>query len=331
MDALFKILQTPLGTILALAGIAIVFFAFFEAGKGIIRMRKSPKDGLVPAAIGAVFIIGGLILSRSQAAAPVEPTSVPVAFTEVSPVVPSVTVAPTDTVVPSETTSPAETQLIPTETASPVPVKTLADGCIAVQTWQADSTDAEALGAILDENNCWNMERLGFTAQSGTLHILPKPPNVQTASGIYTAINNQSIIEFKVFVRSIYLVYEGNPAYISFSIAPQDNPMARQDSGRFKLQIKDNGSSPLVYFMLADTIESNGTELGTQHYLYGRTYNIRLELKGLFMEISINGVKLRETASIPSGPKVFYIGYNLPLLAGADVELRDIIIDGVNQ
>ena len=107
--------------------------------------------------------------------------------------------------------------------------------------------------------------------------------------------------------------------------------MARQESGRFKLQVKDTGNSPLILYMLADPTESNGIELGTQHYLYGRTYNIRLELKGIFMKLYINDVDTKQTISIPSGPNVFYIGYSLPLLAGADVEISDLVIDGIKK
>ena len=331
MDTLLGILQTPLGTILVIAGIGIVFFAFFEYGKGTVKMRKTPKDGLVPAVIGAVFIIGGLLLSNSQSATPeptpVEPTSISVAFTEVAPILPTDTTIP-----PTGTTSPSETPEIPTETASSVPVKTLADGCIAAQTWQADSTDAEALDAIVDENNCWNLDSLGIAAQAGTLQIQPRIPKVPTAaSGIYTPVSNQSIIEFKVFVNSLYLVHPDNPAYISFSIAPQANPMSRQESGRFKLQVKDTGNSPIIFFMLADTNEANGNPLTTRHYEYRNTYDVRLELKGISMKVFINKTDTKETVSIPSGPKVFYVGYNLPLLAGLDVEVKDIVIDGVKK
>jgi hypothetical protein len=49
------------------------------------------------------------------------------------------------------------------------------------------------------------------------------------------------------------------------------------------------------------------------------------------MNISINGTELDETLSIPAGPKVFYIGYNLPLLAGVNVEVTDISIDGIRK
>jgi hypothetical protein len=331
MDTLLKVLQTPMGTILAFAGIIIVFFAFFEVAKGTVKMRKKPKEGTIPASIGAVLIIGGLILSNAQTATVGEPTpanSTPtmVVSTEVSPVLPTETA-----VAPTETSTPTSTPVTPTLTASSVPVHTIVDDCIDAQTWTADSSDAGALDAIVKENNCWNLENLGLTVQDGTLHILPRSSSVQTSSGIYTAVTNQSVIEFKVFVKSLYLVYKDNPAYISFSIAPQSEPMARRNSGRFKLQIKDTGNLPLVLFVLADTTEANGTELGTQHYLYGRTYDIRLVLKGIFMEVYINGVDTRETISLPSGPKVFYIGYNLPVLAGADVEISNIVVDGVSK
>ena len=49
------------------------------------------------------------------------------------------------------------------------------------------------------------------------------------------------------------------------------------------------------------------------------------------MHIYVDGVELDESLSVPVGLKVFYIGYNLPLLAGVDVEVTDIRIDGVRK
>src|SRR5688500_267017 len=98
MDTLLKILQTPIGTLLALAGLAIIFLAFFEVSKGTVKMRKTPKDGLVPAAIGAALILVGLFLNRPQAAVPAEPTplgpTVSGAATEVSAALPTDTAFP---------------------------------------------------------------------------------------------------------------------------------------------------------------------------------------------------------------------------------------------
>ncbi len=136
MDILNNLLQLPVNSILVLAGIVLVFFTFFALSKGTVRMRKTPTGtGLIPAAIGVALILGGL-LYRPQTASPAEPTPNPVALSQVSPVVPSETTAPTDT--PTAVPSPTDTPLPPTETASPVPLKALADNCIATQTWKID-------------------------------------------------------------------------------------------------------------------------------------------------------------------------------------------------
>jgi hypothetical protein len=134
-----------------------------------------------------------------------------------------------------------------------------------------------------------------------------------------------------VYVDTLYMPYDDNPAYISFAIASSDDPMAAKGSARFKLQIKKAGNSPIVFFMLADPNQTAGTELGTQHYLWGRIYNFRFVLKGVDMEVYIDNVKINQTIPLPSGAKVFYIGYNMPILAKADVDISNIIIDGVNR
>jgi hypothetical protein len=83
--------------------------------------------------------------------------------------------------------------------------------------------------------------------------------------------------------------------------------------------------------MLADTSESSGNPLTTRHYEYKNTYDVRMEVKGITMKLYINNIDTKETLSVPSGSKVFYVGYSLPLLAGADVEIKDITIDGVKK
>jgi hypothetical protein len=40
-------------------------------------------------------------------------------------------------------------------------------------------------------------------------------------------------------------------------------------------------------------------------------------------------VRINESLAIPSGAKVFYIGYSLPPFAGVDVQVTNIKVDGV--
>ena len=331
------LVQTPVNTILVLAGIAIVFFTFFEVNKSSVKQRKTPvKKNLAPIVVGAILILGGLFY-KLDANVPLEPTPFPEASATIAPTVQHSTVAPTNTSIPIETESPTETPVIPTLTSTPttIPTKTVVDGCIDTQTWQATSIDTDTLNKIQSQNNCWNLNSLGFSAETGgTLHIISAPSNVNKSAGIYTNVRDNSVIEFNVYINNFYIVYDAiynKPGYISFSIAPQDNPMATKGSGRFKLQVNESGSFPLVLFILADTIEPNGTELGTQHYLYGRTYNIRMELQGIFMNIYINNIKVNQTVTIPDESKVFYIGYQNPILGSENVEISDLIIDGIKQ
>jgi len=38
-----------------------------------------------------------------------------------------------------------------------------------------------------------------------------------------------------------------------------------------------------------------------------------------------------ETVQVPIGPRVFYIGYNMPLSAVVTATIKDVSIDGVNK
>lgn len=127
----------------------------------------------------------------------------------------------------------------------------------------------------------------------------------------------------------MYLVYAEPAVYISFAVAPLNDPMTAKNTARFKLQVEDTINSPLIYFVLADAGENAGVKITNQHYEYGRTYNIRFELAGSVMRLFINNIRQNENLSIPDGEKVFYIGYNLPTLAGIDAEVTNIRVDGI--
>ena len=148
-------------------------------------------------------------------------------------------------------------------------------------------------------------------------------------SGIYTPVTEKSVIQFNLHINYLYIVYPDQPTYLNFAIAPASAPLSAKETARFKLHVEKEGQKPLIYFVLADVGENTGSKIASQHYEYGRTYTIRLVLSGGSMSIYINGVDVKETLSIPSGPKVFYIGYNLPTLAGADIEITDIQVDGI--
>jgi hypothetical protein len=332
MDILKILLEVPINTLLILAGIAIIFFAFFEVRKGSVNLRKALSNtNFVPAGMGIALILAGLFY-RTQAATSIELPSVSIGLTEVSPVVPSATTAPADTPASVETASITEAPVTPTETASPVTVKTLVDGCIAVQTWQRNSSDAEAVNSTSEQNYCWNLNSLGFRAESdGKLNLVVPRANAQTTSGIFTPVSSQSVIEFKVRVNSFHIADQAKPAYIGFSIAPKNNPMAVKGSGRFQIQIENTGNAARLFFLLADADETSGSKVDTQNYQYKRTAEIRMELNGPVMNVYINNVKQQEAIRIPSEPIVFYIGYDLPLLAGADIEITDIVVDRVDQ
>jgi len=331
MDFSF-ITQAPISTLLVIGGFALVFLSFFDVSKkGITQKKSNSKNNLMITGVGALLILAGIFYnSLTSAGNEVVPTQEIVVDNGTIPDTP--TSVPTDlpASTPTDTASPTDTPVPPTDIPTQVPVMTFDDGCIAVQTWQATSTDASALGAISDQNNCWNLNNLDIVAESGgTLHILHPQATSPSASGIYTPVNDNSIIEFKVYVNNLSLLNNDIPGFIGFSIAQQDNATAEKGSGRFKLQVNPQNAD--IFFVLADTTENNGSALTTQHYLKGRIYTIRMELKTVSMDIYINNEKQTETITIPSGPKIFYIGYSLPTLASADVEISEITVDGKKQ
>lgn len=229
--------------------------------------------------------------------------------------------------------------LEPTSTFTPTPlptstlqVKTFAERCIFSETWRVHSSDLSILNSVVTKpNGCYDMGSVGiFADNTGVLNILDKNRSATVISGIDTPIYSDSVIEFKVFVNSMYLPdIEKGPLFASFAVASAADPLSFKNTARFKLQVETTDRKPPIIFVLADTGENNGAAILGQHYGYGNTYSIRLELTGNVMGVYINNVKMNEVLAIPVGPKVFYIGYNLPSHASMDIIVSDVKIDGV--
>lgn len=235
-----------------------------------------------------------------------------------------------DCSLPTETPLPVVPTASPvSETPSTLSAGALAEGCINPQFWTPISNEAGAVSPTL--NGCYSVENSGiFADPQGILHLYKRDQKSAEAAGIYADIpSNYSIIEFNIYVNSIYIADALSPAFVSFAVAPASDPMTAKSSARFRLFVEKPGNDPAVLFMMADVGENNGVKITTQHYEYSRTYRIRLELVGGLMRVYINDLKMDESLSIPDGAKVFYIGYTLPALAGMDVEVSNIRIDGV--
>lgn len=264
------------------------------------------------------------ILAWTQTSSAILP---PPMYTPTATPVHTFTPTPTTIFTPSVTPSRTATSS-PTATPTPRPIRA---NCIDPQNWTPDSTTPEILaGVTLRANGCYAMEALGiFTDSTGTLYLNNSNKRDPIVSGIYTKIQDNSVIEFKVYVNSMYLVYPENPVFVSFAVAPESDPMSARNTARFKLQVEDSGERPFVHFVLAHINENNGAKVGSQHYEYGRTYTIRLELVGNTMKVYINGLEMDKKPLIPTSPKVFYIGYNIPIIAGVDVKVSNITVDGL--
>jgi hypothetical protein len=229
------------------------------------------------------------------------------------------------------TPEPASTSTSAPPATSTLQVLTLAERCIFSETWRVHSLDSNSRNSVvIKPNGCYDMGLVGiFADNTGVLRILDRNKTDTIVSGIVTPINNDSVIEFNIFVNSMYLPYvENGPVFASFAIASAANPLDSKNTARFKLQVDTTTTEPPVIFVLADAGENNGAPVKGQHYGYGNTYAIRLELTGV-MEVYINNKKMNESLGIPTGPKVFYIGYNLPSHASIDVNVSEIKIDGV--
>ena len=300
-----------------------------DVNEAVMIAKKEGRDTRLPSTSNSIlrlliifFIIAGMgSVSYYYSQVIVTPTVEPATQ---SPIMTTTTLQAS----PSSTSESAPT---PTITSTSLIARSLADDCLFSGTWKVASTDSSVLNDVTTKNDgCYDTGSLGiFPDQNGILRILNRDNSQQLASGIFTPISYDSVIEFQVHVNFMYSVDVENPTYINFAIAHASDPMNTRNTARFKLQLEDTGNDPRIYFVLAEVGENNGSRLSTQHYEDGRTYTIRLELTGSVMAVFINNSRQNENLAIPSNPNVFYIGYNLPTLAGVDVEVTNVRIDGV--
>lgn len=231
---------------------------------------------------------------------------------------------------PTTTPMPTSTPESPTVliTATPQP-KTLMESCIFSRTWKPDSQERALADAVsIGSDGCYAMDELGMFANAGTLHLSKETGNSTAAFGIYTPVNDNSVIEFNVHVNEMSMRFN-NIAEITLAVTPANDRLTAKSTARFKLHLEEAGIGKIIHFMMADVGENAGVKLGTQHYEYGRTYNIRLLLSVNQMDVFINGYRINESLEIPTGSKTFYIGYTIPVYTKMDIELSNITVDGL--
>jgi len=231
----------------------------------------------------------------------------------------------------TSTPEPTITSAAPQATSTLQP-KTLADGCIYAQTWGVDSTDASIVdGTTVGPDGCYSTDLLGIFAKAdGSLEIINGKRKSNVASGVFIPIKNNSVIQFKVYITSMYIVYQ-DPTYISFAVAPANNPMDARNTARFKLAVEKNESKPVIFFVEANVGDAIGIHEASRHYVYKQTYTVKMTLDGNKMNVTVNGIPIDNSLVVPTGQKVFYIGYNLPILANIDALVTDLTIDGVKK
>ena len=326
MKEFFEFLKSaPISMILILAGLLFLFLSIFEFSRGNFKTRKSSSTPGM--ALGFVLFLFGLVIFFWIPVPPAEATPTPT-LTTVATTVPSETPKPVATLVAASTIEAP----MPTETASAIlELKDLSTGCIALQTWQIQST-ASNLHEVTSvfPDGCLNFGGVGISAeQGGILRLFHTAKKNAISSGIFTPVQDDSIIEFRVHIDSMYIVYADVPAFINFAVVSVNAPLPTRDSARFRLHVDQTEQKPLIYFTLADLGENTGTKVTSQHYEYGRTYSVRLELAGVLMRVFINDVRMSKDLALPSGRKAFVIGYDLPVQAGVDAEISDIRVDGI--
>ena len=325
MDAIGSILQAPINTILILAGIVFAFFGIFEISKGSVRLRAG-QTNFVPLILGGVLIVVGVLLKPGSTGTKPSQATPAAVETAVN--------TPTD-VPPTQPAAATEGPAVSTATSLPQPtattqVKTLADGCFSASKWKAQSINSEALKSVSTQDNCLNLNSLGVSAeQGGKIRLLATAPKAKSASGVAIPVTDQSVIDFKLSIGSLYIIYPDEAVYVSFGIAPADNQLAERGAGRFKLVVDRTGNEQTVFYYLANAEQSFGSKWPSQHPSYNRVYAIRLVLKSISMEIYVDGNKLKDEVTLPPGTKVFNMGYYLPVQAGTDISISELTIDGV--
>ena len=198
---------------------------------------------------------------------------------------------PTATPVPTETPRDTISIATPYSTTKDPQGRKLS----LLETWKPNSPDARLLNAVSSASDgCYWMDDLGIFAERSSLRFYKQTRKQYRHCGPAPLIPIGNRIQ--CYVNWMSMKFD-NIAEIAFAITPANNRLTAKSTTRFKLHLEDPGDGKVIHFMMADAGENDGAKLGYQHYEYGRTYNIRLELSANQMAVFINGYRINEALS----------------------------------
>jgi hypothetical protein len=320
----------PVPTLLIIMGfILIIFSVFVKIKDGTTKIVGRDNKVHWPGLLIGIALFGSGLFYQSIIA-----VQTPAASTN-TPEFATATTVPSAIATQASITAEPVIIGITTFTATPSPTSILTikeHSCIFASTWQAVWLRAMTVNSNSDSKGCLSLSGIGIMADKfGILQLRKTAKNSPLEAGIYTPIEDKSVIKFNIFIKSFYIINAGTAAVINFAVAPAANPLIDTDSARFKLSVDTTRLKPIIYFVLANIDEANGSKVTTQHYEYAQKYAVQLELTGAIIHVYINGNQMNKDLSMPSGQKVFLIGYNLPPLANADIQITDIQVDDVSK
>jgi len=219
--------------------------------------------------------------------------------------------------VESTVTVVVETPLPVEESDYAGPGKDFLENCISADIWTPYQGEAHQI----DERGCWQLHDWGITAIDQSLSLEYQQPGGSRTRGIYTAIPEQTRIDFKIRIDHLDSNLDFEPAVtIGFVPTPGVNP----NLGEFLLfKLELSGQDDAYVKLLHPNDQEEYLPL---RYNYGDTWNVTLLLERQQLQIFINGNLIENNINLPASNNVFWLGYQIPTTGEISAFIFDLSI-----
>jgi len=220
-----------------------------------------------------------------------------------------------ETVVPSMTPQ-AQT---PTTTISMIPPENiLSDSCISANKWVAYRD--ESFSTI---NNCWNIP--GLVPIDDHLEFFVNDQSKHGTFGIFTPINDFSIVSIELTINQLNIPKEGNYARVFFGIVPSPNPHPNNGM-MFFFQVESySQAKPYIKYRNPNAINTNTLN---EEIKLGETHKIDLILKDQYMNFFVDNHQMDDKFTLPENPDYFWIGFQVEDKGAIlDVTIDSIVLE----
>lgn len=294
MEVVQTILGAPAPTLLVIGGLILLILGLISVEKPIV-IKVTPTNRKIAMGLGITLIVAGIYFLSLQ---------IPSQISEI-------TVTAT-----AETPSPIATS---SQNALPeinTPTQPLVSGfennCINSIFWKSYKGGT-------NESGCWQLQKVGISAQDDGLFIFVDKNQNTDWRGIYTEIPQNADINFNIKIDKL-LTPNNDAARIAFGIINPDDPM----TGKF-LYYREIASTSYVQIEFGESID-NAIIVGN-YTPYGQKQKVTILIRDIALQVLIDNAPIGEPMNISFPKHAFGIYYRPVIDSSVSSFITDLVIE----